>query len=126
MKQEAELDIESDTLAGRPLLRLRGLVDFRTSPRLREPLRRWVEEGVQAAVLNLKKLEKIDTTGVATIAETASDLRDRGGQLVLVNDSAAVRRALELSDMEDCCPRCNTEEEAARLLAERSSERDRP
>jgi anti-anti-sigma factor len=120
VKQEADLEIEKAELHGRPLLRLQGLVDFRTSPRLREPLRRWVREGVETGVINLKGLEKIDTTGVATIVETARDLHEHGGRLVLVNDSAAVRRALELSDAGDCCRRCRTEEEAAQLLQDRT------
>lgn len=126
MKQEAELDIESAELAGRPLLRLRGVIDFRTSPRLRTCLRRWVENDVPEGVLNLRGLEKMDTTGAATIAETVNDLGERDGRLVLVNDNPAVRRALALSDMEDCCPRCETEEEAARVLAERTTEGESP
>ena len=121
-KEEAELEVEKGELDGHPLLRLRGVVDFRTSPRLRTPLRRWVKEGVKTAIINLKELDSIDTTGMATIAEAMSDLQPRDGTIVLVYENQAVRRALELSDMEDCCPQCTTEDEAARLLEDSGQE----
>ena len=115
MREKPELDIETAERAGYPVVRVRGIVDFRTSPRLRSALRRWVEKELTGGIINLTGVQKIDTTGVATIAET---MQDMGGsaRLVLVNDSSGTRRALELSGMADCCERCSSEDDAAAIL----------
>lgn len=115
MRTDPDLHIETDELAGCPVARLRGTCDFRTSPRLRKVLRRWVQEGARAGVVNLKDVEKMDTTGVATLVETARDMGE-AGRIMLVSDSPSTRRVLELSGMEEFCECYDSEDEAAGIL----------
>ena len=122
MNETPELHIETATITGYPLLRLGGVVDFNTAHEFREVLRDWVKQKKEAAVIDLREVDKIDTAGIATIIESVEDMRGYGGRVVLVHDNEHIERAFKVAGREGCCEDCATEQEAVALLTREQAE----
>jgi len=84
-----------------PVLTLQGEMDFRSSPGVRKVLRRWVKRKSAGFVVDLSGVERMDSSGVATLIECARDMEKYGGRLVLSGVGASVRDAFSLAGVDD-------------------------
>jgi len=80
-----------------PVLTLQGKMDFRSSPEVRKILRRWVKKKSAGFVVDLSGVERMDSSGVATLIECAREMEKYGGKLVLSGVGASVRDAFSLA-----------------------------
>jgi anti-anti-sigma factor len=119
---EKKMEIKRDTVDSVPLLRLDGRLSFRTASALRDTLRAYVDRGEPVLLVDLRNLELIDTSGVATLLESHREMRDDNGPgIVLIGDTPAVQQALSLAGLEDDLETCQDEQEALAYLQERDS-----
>jgi anti-anti-sigma factor len=79
------------------VLELRGELDLAGAPLLQDQLDR-VTGGV--LVLDLRKLEFIDSTGLGALVRADQRLRESGGRLVLIRGSRQVQRLLEMTGID--------------------------
>ncbi|HEY6757949.1 MAG TPA: STAS domain-containing protein [Baekduia sp.] len=86
---------------GRLLVTVRGELDLATAPQLEEALVPPLREG-GAAVLDLRELEFMDSTGVRVIVAAHVAAKESGGSLALVrtDPEGPVGRVLEISGLD--------------------------
>ena len=83
-----------------PVVQLKGDVDLRTSPDLRERLLQLVQQRPQRVILDLAGVGYMDSSGVGTMVEFKRYLERREGQLVLTGLQPRVRSLLEITRLD--------------------------
>lgn len=79
-----ELSLQTDTVADRTVVHVGGEIDAYTVPRLRQLLLGLVEEGAPHLVVDLSRVEFLDSSGLGVLAGVRTRMRERRGSLVLV------------------------------------------
>jgi anti-sigma B factor antagonist len=107
------LQISARHLDKTTILDVSGDIDLASSPDLRKALLRELRElRIPRVVLNLKAVEYVDSSGVASLVEGLKASRDVGSRLVLLGLNAAVREVLQLSKLTRIFEIAETEEQA--------------
>jgi anti-sigma B factor antagonist len=94
------------------LLVIAGQIDMYSSPELRGELTAALESGSKRLVLDMEKVEFIDSSGLATLIEVLQKLRGSEGKLRLSNLSSGVLGVFELSNLDQLFDIRATREEA--------------
>ena len=95
------------------ILDVSGDIDLASSPDLRKALLRELRElRIPRVVLNLKAVEYVDSSGVASLVEGLKASRDVGSRLILFGLNSAVREVLQLSKLLRIFEIAETEEQA--------------
>ena len=79
------------------LLQLEGELDVATTPRFRSEVRKGLEAGVRAIVLDMEEVSFMDSSMLKELLRSHAEIAPGGGVLVLVAPQAAVRRLLDLT-----------------------------
>lgn len=93
--------IETERLGNRLVVNIGGELDMETA----DEFRRIIEEALDSdrsirhLILNLDKVEFIDSSGLGVILGRFKRLSQQGGRVSFINVSASVRRILELAGM---------------------------
>ncbi len=86
------------------VLRLVGELDLATAPRLRDQIVSVVNGGVTHLVLDLARLDFIDSSGLSVLVVAFKRLRERDGELRLRSVPAQALRVLEISGLHRVIP----------------------
>lgn len=78
---------------------LEGELDVRTSPELRECLTRVIEQGARLVMVDLNRVEYVDSTGLGALVRGLQQARRVDGELKIVCDSGRVRRIFEIAGL---------------------------
>jgi anti-sigma B factor antagonist len=110
------LDVRIERGDGTAKVAVAGEVDLANADRLREALRSALEEA-RMVLVDLEACTFIDSVGLSVLVEAA-----RGGEgadevLCIVSPSAAVRRLIELTQLETLIPVFDSEADATARLA---------
>jgi anti-sigma B factor antagonist len=95
------------------VLTLAGELDLATAPVLQERLDHAMR-GNQAVVIDMSRLRFIDSSGLGMLVLAERQLRDSGGQLVLVRGPRAVHRPFELTGLDSHFEFCDSPSAALR------------
>lgn len=95
----AELIIETRMESPLPVVDLVGELDVYQAPRLRERLEALVASGANSLVLNLTRVEYIDSTGLGTLVALRKLAIARGGELRLLCPNPSIRRVFEITGL---------------------------
>jgi anti-sigma B factor antagonist len=107
------LQISARHLDKTTILDVSGDIDLASSPDLRKALLRELRElRIPRVVLNLKAVEYVDSSGVASLVEGLKASRDVGSRLILLGLNTAVREVLQLSKLLRIFEIAETEEQA--------------
>ena len=107
------LQISARYLDRTTILDVSGDIDLASSPELRKALLRELRElRIPRVVLNLKAVEYVDSSGVASLVEGLKASRDVGSRLILFGLNSAVREVLQLSKLLRIFEIAETEEQA--------------
>src|SRR5947209_16091957 len=79
-----ELSLATRTVAGHKVLEVGGEIDVYTAPQLREHLIALVEGGDRQVVVDLGRVEFLDSTGLGVLVGALKRLRSVDGELSLV------------------------------------------
>jgi anti-sigma B factor antagonist len=79
-----ELSLTARTVHGFTVLEIGGEIDVYTAPQLREELQRLVGDGVAGVVVDLSRVDFLDSTGLGVLAGIHRRLRGSEGSLRLV------------------------------------------
>ena len=88
-----EVEPERDAVRVRPV----GSLDMATAPLLRAQADELREAGFQRLVLDLSKLDFMDSTGLRLLLSLDADARHDGFSLAVVPGPAAVQRVFEIT-----------------------------
>ncbi len=114
-----ELAVQVDEQGGWAVVRVNGDVDMTTAPRLREQVIRVVVDGQAHVILDLDRVDFIDSTGLGVVVGLLKRTRSQGGDLRLVSTRSSLRKVLELTALDQALPMM--ESVAAAIAADRSA-----
>jgi anti-anti-sigma factor len=81
------------------VFRLNGMLDAFSEPNIRKVLQQAVETGPKQVILDLSKIEFIDSSGLGVLVQTAKQLQAMQGQLQIVTNPR-VTQAVKLVRLE--------------------------
>ena len=92
--------LTEDTLDDdRHLVAVRGDLDLHTAPELREALDRAIDEGRSRLVVDLTETSYMDSSGLTALVLAHKRVRQRSGQLVVVNVDPSIGRTFEITGL---------------------------
>lgn len=98
-------------------LDLEGEVDVYTAPVLRQAIVDQVEAGVKHLVINLSRVEYLDSTGLGILIGGVKRLKEQGGSLKLAGPSARITRIFEITGLNKIFDVFASEQEALAATA---------
>ena len=93
-----------------------GDIDINTSPQVKKIFDKLVQDKSEKALVNLQKVNYIDSSGLATLVEVLKNFRSYGGKLKLSNLSNKVRSLFEITKLEKLFDIADTQEEALKAF----------
>ena len=85
------MDIQVEERQNRRIVRIKDKVTFEHCPTLQNRLDSILEDPVQEIVIDLKDVPFMDSSGVGEILRLFKLMRDRQGELVLINPNPKLR-----------------------------------
>ena len=95
----SEFAINTDYNAKIPCINIQGEIDIYTCGDLREKLQEVYDEKKGNFILNLEKVQYIDSTGLGTIAHTAQKLDEIGNIIFVVCTKPQIKKIFEVSGL---------------------------
>lgn len=100
-----KLQMRTQLRNGSCLIELMGELDARGCPDMEGELTRAYSYGVGRVVIDMSRLEFIDSSGIALLVATTRECEESSRRLLLVpSNSAAVQRLFELCDLNHAMP----------------------
>lgn len=96
---------------------LQGDLDFHSSPELRTEFVKLVDTQTPKILVDLKKVNYIDSSGLATFVELFQKMKRYSGKLILFNLSQGVRSVFEIAKLDSIFRLANNEKEALALIS---------
>jgi anti-sigma B factor antagonist len=100
-----------------PLIEMDGEVDVYTAPQLKQQMISLLEEGHNEMVVDLSKVEYLDSTALGVLIGGLKRVREREGNLSLICPSPRIRRVFEITGLDKIFDIYNSEDEAKSELA---------
>ncbi len=94
------------------ILEIEGEVDVYTSPQLKQDLVQLAESGVKRVIIDLSKVEYLDSTGLGVLIGGLKRLREVDGNLSLVSPGMRIQRIFEITGLNKIFDIYATEAEA--------------
>ncbi len=94
------------------ILEIEGEVDVYTSPQLKQDLVQLAESGVKRVIVDLSKVEYLDSTGLGVLIGGLKRLREADGNLCLVGPGMRIQRIFEITGLNKIFDIYATETEA--------------
>ena len=94
-----DLNFEMSDREGTAVVALEGEVDLYTSPQLREKVIELVDAGCRHVIVDLEKVEFIDSTGLGVLVACLNRLRGNGGDLSLVCTVPRILKVFEITGL---------------------------
>lgn len=99
-----------------PVIELEGEVDVYTAPQLKQQMIGLLEGGAKEMVVDLGKVEYLDSTALGVLIGGLKRMRETDGNLVLVCPSPRIRRVFEITGLDKIFELYNSADEAREAL----------
>jgi anti-sigma B factor antagonist len=99
-----ELSLAARTVAAHTVLEVGGEVDVYTAPRLRERLIELVESGARDVVVDLGRVDFLDSTGLGVLVGALKRLRAAGGTFSLVCAKEPLLKIFRITALDQVFP----------------------
>jgi anti-sigma B factor antagonist len=110
--EELHIDIKTEDDGGALVYRLRGSLDVATSPSVRAALVEAAAEGNHHIVVDLSRLEFLDSTGLGALIGAHKRAAENGGTVRLAVGDGAISRLLNITGLMRIFPTYATSEDA--------------
>ena len=98
------LDVETGTKDGASVVTLRGEIDVYTAPRLRQTLIDLVEGGATNIVVDMEKVDFLDSTGLGVLVGGLKRVRAHEGSLRLVCNQERILKIFRITGLTKVFP----------------------
>lgn len=113
MENSMNLKVSPRTATGGvQALDLEGEVDVYTAPALRQAIMDEVEKGTKHLLIDLTRVEYLDSTGLGILIGGVKRLKEQGGSLRLVGPSARITRIFDITGLNKIFDVYATEQDA--------------
>jgi anti-sigma B factor antagonist len=99
-----ELSLATRTVADHTVLEVGGEVDVYTAPRLRERLIELIDGGARKVVVDLGRVDFLDSTGLGVLVGALKRLRAAGGSFSLVCDKEPLLKIFRITALDQVFP----------------------
>lgn len=99
-----------------PVIELEGEVDVYTAPQLKQQMINMLESGARDLVVNLTKVDYLDSTALGVLIGGLKRMREMDGNMVLVCPSPRIRRVFEITGLDKIFDIYNAEEDALEVM----------
>lgn len=99
-----ELSLATRTVAAHTVLEVTGEVDVYTAPKLRDRLTELLEAGTRALVVDLGRVEFLDSTGLGVLVGGLRKARNLGGSFGLVVGQEALLKVFRITALDQVLP----------------------
>ncbi|MFH0839926.1 MAG: STAS domain-containing protein [Candidatus Omnitrophota bacterium] len=89
-----------------------GDIDINTSPQVKKLFDKVMKDKFAKVLIDLQKVEYIDSSGLATLVEILKNIKNYGGRLKLSNLSNKVRSLFEITKLEKLFDISDSQDEA--------------
>lgn len=93
-----------------------GEIDINTSPQIKKAFDKLVKDKQKKVIINLEKVNYIDSSGLATLVEALKNFRSYDGKLKLTSLSGKVKSLFEITKLEKLFDIVDREEEAIKTF----------
>src|SRR2546427_7647961 len=107
-----DLDVETGTVGDASLLSLRGEIDVYTAPRLRQALIDLVEGGATDIVVDMERVDFLDSTGLGVLVGGLKRVKDREGSMKLVANQDRILKIFDITGLSKVFPMFGSLDEA--------------
>jgi anti-sigma B factor antagonist len=104
MEGQLDLSLSTRTEAGRTILQVGGEIDVYTAPRLREELLGVVESGAVRVIIDMERVEFLDSTGLGVLVGALKRVRAQDGSLRLVCSQERILKIFRITGLEKVFP----------------------
>ena len=94
-----DLDVETGTVGDASLLSLRGEIDVYTAPRLRQAIIDLVEGGATRIVVDMEKVDFLDSTGLGVLVGGLKRVRVKEGSLSIVTTQDEILKIFDITGL---------------------------
>ena len=102
---------------GAQLISFQGDLDFHCASELRSELMKLAERQASKVAVDFKKVNYIDSSGLAAFVELFQSMKRYGGKLVLYHLTDGVRSVFEVAKLDSIFRLARSEEEALSLVS---------
>ena len=95
------MDIQVETRGDRRIVRIKDKITFEHCPLLQNRLDRLVEEGAHEVVIDFRDVPFMDSSGVGEILRLFKLVRDRNGDVILINPNQKLRNLFTMYRFEN-------------------------
>jgi anti-sigma B factor antagonist len=106
------LDLETSTQGNSSVVTLRGEIDVYTAPRLRQALIDLVEGGATDIVVDMAKVDFLDSTGLGVLVGGLKRVKSKEGELRLVVTQDRIMKIFDITGLSKVFPIFGSVEEA--------------
>ena len=104
-----------------PIIELEGEVDVYTAPQLKQQMISLLESGAKELVVDLSKVDYLDSTALGVLIGGLKRMRERDGNMVLVCPSPRIRRVFEITGLDKIFDIFNSPEDALESMGKETS-----
>ena len=94
-----DLELETTKHDRTTVLTVRGEIDVYTAPRLRQGIVDLVDAGSTSIVVDMEKVDFLDSTGLGVLVEGLKRVRTRGGDLSIVVTQDKILKIFEITGL---------------------------
>jgi anti-sigma B factor antagonist len=99
-----DLELETSQRDGVAILTLRGEIDVYTAPRLRQAIVDLVDAGSLNIVVDMEKVDFLDSTGLGVLVEGLKRVRTRNGNLSIVVTQDKILKIFDITGLNKAFP----------------------
>jgi anti-sigma B factor antagonist len=99
-----DLDIETGESGDASVLTLRGEIDVYTAPRLRQAIIDQLEKGTRNLVVDLRKVDFLDSTGLGVLVGGLKRVKTQEGALSIVVTQEKILKIFEITGLHKVFP----------------------
>ena len=111
-----KIDIKNSE-QGVQMIQIHGDLDFHSSPELRAELLKLTETQASKILVDFKKVNYIDSSGLATFVELFQKMKRYGGKLALFDLTPGVKSVFEIAKLDSIFRLAKDEKEAFSLVS---------
>jgi anti-sigma B factor antagonist len=94
-----DLSLSTRSEGDRTIVEVGGEIDVYTAPRLREQLVDLVADGKYHLVVDMERVDFLDSTGLGVLVGALKRVRNNGGELALVCTAPRIRKVFEVTGL---------------------------
>ncbi len=100
MIKKREIDIDIKNINDVSVVKLGDIIDFYNAPVFKTVINRLIEQDKKSVIINLSRINHIDSSGIGALITSMMDFKKAGGSLKICSVNKPVKRIFEMTKAE--------------------------